>query len=144
MRMLALVGMLFAVVGCGPATRFDGQRGQDAGAPSTARLLKLRVENKYAESIFTVRLSPASDAGASAGAALLQDERIAANRTKEAQFGASTGDVLALEARVTSLGSPSTFTGNTRPVPADKSTLVLSYDYDLALAEFRLVFGWEL
>lgn len=143
MRMLALVGVLFAVVGCGPAGVFDAQRGQDAGAASTARLLKLRVDNRYAESIFTVRLAPGSDAGAASGTVLLQDERVPANRTKEVQFGASTGDVMALEARVTSLGTPTTFTGTTKPLPADKGTLVLTYDYDLALAEFRLLFGWD-
>lgn len=142
MRMLALVGVLFAV-GCGPAGQFDAQRGQDAGAVSTARLVKLRVDNRYAESLFTVRIAPSSDAGPGTGAVLMQDERVPANRTKEVQFGASMGDVLAMEARVTSLGMPTTFTGTTKPLPADKGTLVLTYDYDLALAEFRLLFGWD-
>lgn len=145
MRMLALVGVLFAV-GCGPAGQFDGQRSATADAGPAPLLLTARVQNDYAESLFTLKLGvipPGADGGAANSAVVFENVRVASGRTHEANFGGSVGDRLFLDFTGTSLGMPHGFTAELPPVTADNKTLFVQYDYDLALARFRARYAWK-
>jgi hypothetical protein len=97
------------------------------------------VENQYAESIFTVDVTP--DGGTPVRAFDQADIAGSDSQTMAGALSAAEGTQLFIAADVISLGEHHRFTGSV-VTPSFSPTLRLVYDYDLALADFRLRIGW--
>ncbi|MEK7178574.1 MAG: hypothetical protein AAB721_02890 [Patescibacteria group bacterium] len=131
-----------------------GVAGGAGGGTSGSLTLNVRMRNEYAESIFTVdvTIEAPTDGGtisigepAGTKKRVFDNERIAGSAFKVSTttLNADPRAVLFLEIVGTSLGRQHAFSGR-EPVSDSGSnrTLGLVYDYDLALASFRLRYGW--
>ena len=136
-----------ALVACGPGTvsSFDGGghpvvvgSPPDAGPPGPF-YMQIRIVNDYAESIFTARITYMG-----VETTLMDRQRIAGNgEARSNVLMVTPGAQIDRTTLVTSLGDTTTFTG-TGTVPTDgRRTLAYLYDYDVALATFRLRSVWE-
>lgn len=123
---MRLPALLLLLAGCGPL----------GVNPSQA---KATIINSYAESLFTLTVTPVSSKAKTT--TLFSGERINSNKSAtSASFTVPT----AAEGKVdfvltaTSLGDDHRFTGQVDLTASDE--LLLTYDYDLALAEFRATY----
>lgn len=136
MRTLALAVVLSLSVACGPAT--------EPAPPSTRQTLKAKITNEYAESLFTLTVHVKSAGGKVVSPQLFTETRIEGYKTATADFSAELGDRISFDLVTTSLGEKHSFMADVAtPVSTSNSTLSISYDYDLARAEFRARYRWE-
>ncbi|MBL8924100.1 MAG: hypothetical protein JNJ54_34915 [Myxococcaceae bacterium] len=128
MRYLAVM----LLVGCGGLSNIN----PPPEPPKTA----VRVENDYAESLFTVGVQ-VNDGGV---VELMKDKRIGANQSASAPFVSNVGDVVTLHFSAMSLGQRQNFTPIVEkdPVTREKPTLLITYDFDLATANFTIRHYW--
>lgn len=105
------------------------------------REMTARIENDYAESLFSLTVRVGGD---DAGVVLFTDERIAANRSATATFQATTGDEVTFDFSAVSLGRVQRFPNITMtPVPERQDTMEITYDFDLATADFVIYRKWS-
>lgn len=142
-------------VTCGGAGGGAGGGGTAGGGQqSGTTTLNFRIENEYAESIFTADVTVESPAdggvltmGDPAGTKkrLFDNERIAGSGQKSSGIMVNVPEnaVLFFEIEATSLGQKHSFSGR-EPVSDrnGKRLLRFVYDYDIALAKFGVRYGW--
>jgi len=137
---------------CSFSCSSDSGAGGGAQQQRAAIAVNLELKNDYAESLFTVDLTPR---GGEAGVPLvgapvdtavraLESARIPGSDTvrKPDALSIDPTETLDLSVDAVSLGQHHRFTASVGAPSARAPTLRLSYDYDLALAEFRLQYGW--
>lgn len=119
-----LVTAALAICACGPP---------DTG-PATAKNT-IQIENNYADSIFTVDVTPSVDGGS---IRVFDQVRVAGDTAASETFEGNGAIHVAVDA--ISLGDHHGFTIDTT-VDAF-GTLQLTYDFDLALGDFGLKYKW--
>lgn len=102
--------------------------------------VSLTMRNEYAESIFTVTITPAGGLPVKVFESMRIDGYVTEDSPVTVQIAGGQG--FHLDADVISLGEHHQFTAD-RMAPDSDRTFAMLYDYDLALAEFRLRFGWQ-
>lgn len=114
-------GLVVLSIACGPQPPL-----------STKRSITTKIENNYAESIFTVTLTAAGSA-----TKVFDNVRVAGSdvATSPTMIDVEADADFALRVDATSLGEVHSFTGTPA---ATAAVLTLTYDFDLALAEFSL------
>lgn len=133
MRLLLVVAVA-SLVGCGPAVQ----------GPPVPLDMQVKLKNLYAESLFTVNVYVGATDGGT-GTPIYARERVAAYGTAPIRkFSAFPGDVVSFDLTGVSLGQDRVFSlRSLPPVEELKKTLAIEYDYDLALANFSIKYGWE-
>ncbi len=135
-RILVIAGLLS---GCGalpllPPLPLEPDAGGPVKPAATKVIARVEIKNEYAESLFTVIVTPTGQKPIT----LFSDQRIKASATAvSATFDLPlAGSELALDIVGTSLGTKQHFIGKAT-LGVGRETLVITYDYDLALADFR-------
>lgn len=137
-RTVASLSVLCAFVACGPGQAFD------PAANQPAERVKFRVDNNYAESLFTISYAGLDRDGGTLAGSAFTDKRIAGNGSATSEeVGFMSGSAVTVTFSAMSLGEVQHFD----PLPVDLSqnsgsTLAFTYDYDLATAKFRVAHRW--
>jgi hypothetical protein len=129
--MTRIAPLLLVLVACGAS---------DPTPPSATVASDVEIDNQYAESLFTLRFQTDADGGTADGGFV--DHRVGSNSTSTVPkaIPSARGASLKIFVGSTSLGQQYTF-----PVIehiADGKILTLTYDYDLATANFTLSNKW--
>lgn len=130
MRNLVLVVAAVVAAACGGAP--------EEYVPPGPRTLKASITNKYAVSLFSLSVSVNDTSKV-----LFTDERIESYESADAEFTATTGDQLAFTLSSVSLGERHDFAPITlsKRLADEHGTLSITYDYDLATANFHIAYG---
>lgn len=158
--LIAVAGLL--VLGscnrfCGPDTCASGCCSIDDKCgvcpPNEGKAINVSVKNEYAESIFTLNvaqqgtLDEKNGPTSTASVRLLDMQRVGGSSTKRIDNAMRVNEQgeLAFTLSAISLGNTHTFTGTFKVTDSTSTndTLGFTYDYDLALAEFRITYGWK-
>lgn len=136
MRLLLVVAVV-SLVGCGAF--FSGPP-----EPTGPLAMSARVENDYAESLFTMAVTVSTPDGGSTTTQVFDEKRIGSSSSATAPFEARPGDVVEFAFSALSLGQRQSFGSvkMTESVVSSKKSLVVAYDFDLATAKFGIKYRW--
>jgi hypothetical protein len=108
-----------------------------------------RITNSYVDTIFDLSVFVArsgADGGSAEPIVVFEGERVGTNgRTGRKPFKAFAGDAISFELQGLTLGMPRRFDRITMREPASSTnrTLDLTFDYDLARANFQVLYRWS-